>query len=68
MDTAEKVRLLKANKGSTVKVLRGEHEEITALITEIQGDGDDTVFTFMDVFEGVERSLSVTEVTRISID
>ena len=65
MDIAQKVRILKANKGSTVKLTREGGDEITALITKVTGDGEDAICWFMDVYEGVDRTLSVGEIVEI---
>jgi hypothetical protein len=66
MDTAEKVRILKSKKGSTVELTRSGGEVLSALITKVHGDGEDMQITFMDVMEGVERVLSVSEIENVS--
>lgn len=65
MGTAEKIRILRSKIDATVTIAPSEWEEIQAYILQVDGEGDDTICTFMDVMEGVERSLSVTEIDDI---
>ena len=67
MNTAEKVRNLHTHKRSTVTLIRAGGEELQAYITQMDGEGDDTTCTFMDVMEGVERIVSVTEIDDIKV-
>jgi hypothetical protein len=67
MDTEHKIRALHSLQGSSVTLIRTGGEEVRAHITRIDGEGDDAICTFMDVSEGVERSLSVTEIDDIKV-
>ncbi len=68
MDTSEKIRILLSKKGSSVTITRSGGEVITALVLRVNVDGENSDFSFMDVFEGVERSLSVGEIDNRSVD
>ncbi len=68
MDTAEKIQFLKSNKGSSVKFIRGFGEEVWGLIMKVHEDGEDTMCTIMDIYEGVERTLSLAEISEMSAD
>lgn len=62
MTTAEKVQVLRDNIRSTVTLNRGGGEELQAYLTRVDGDGEDANCVFMDVLEGVERTLSVSQI------
>ena len=65
MDTAEKIQILKSRDGSTVTITRNGGDEVSALITKLVVDGEDTYITFMDVYEGVERTLGIYDMADI---
>ena len=65
LSTADKIRILKSKKGSSITLVRNGDEEISALITKLTGKGDNTVVFFMDIMEGVSRTLGVTQIDDI---
>jgi hypothetical protein len=67
MSTAEKIRILRSHIESTVTLIRDLGEGVQAYITRIDGEGDDTTCTFMDIMEGVERMLSISEIDDIEV-
>jgi hypothetical protein len=63
----EMIQLLRDNIQSNVTLERDGGDQVRAYLTAVNGEGEDAHCTFMDVMEGVERTLSVSEIVGIEV-